>query len=91
MAESLPYRKRGAGYGAYSMMSSLPSTFTVLPEGVIIDSIGLLNGFRIVLICSSFISALVFTVRAKFFSEPLGVEENEKSNIDLKESFILAL
>lgn len=87
MAESLPYRKRGAGYGAYRMMTSLPRTFTVLLGGVIMDSMGLLNGFRIVLIWSSFISALVFIVRAKFLSETLGVEEKKSSKVDLKESF----
>lgn len=74
MAESLPYERRGAGYGAYRMMTSLPRTFTVLLGGIIMDSMGLVVGFKTVLVWSSFVAVLVFIVRAKYLRETLNAD-----------------
>lgn len=71
IADSLPEEERGAGYGAYRMITSTPQIFSPVIGGILMDMYGYLQGVRIFLFLSIFINLIVTIVRWKVISETL--------------------
>jgi len=71
IADSLPRNQRGAGYGAYRTITSLPSVFMPAIGGMVMDSLGYMQGVRIFLIAELITSVAIFLVRWKYITETL--------------------
>ncbi|UCD45081.1 MAG: MFS transporter [Candidatus Bathyarchaeota archaeon] len=78
IADSLPETERGAGYGAYRMITSTPRIFSPIIGGVIMDSFGYLEGVRIFLLVSLVVNVIVTLVRWRVITETLVVESESK-------------
>lgn len=63
VADSMPERRRGAGYGAYNMITSLPQIFSPLIGGVVMDRYGYYYGIRMFLVCQVVASLVMTTIR----------------------------
>ena len=77
IADSLPTRRRGAGYGAYRMVTSLPRVFMPVVGGIIMDVLGLRRGVRTFLIGTIFASVVIIMIRWKFLKETLAMEDGK--------------
>ena len=71
IADSLPEEERGAGYGAYRMITSSPQIFSPVIGGILMDMYGYLEGVRIFLFISIFVNLIVTIVRWRVISETL--------------------
>jgi len=71
MAESIPSERRGAGYGTYRMVTSIPRIFTTTLGGIILDRLGMIRGFRALFVWSAIVCSLVLFVRARYLTETL--------------------
>jgi len=69
VADSMPAKRRGAGYGVYSMITSFPSMVSPLIGGIVMDSFGYVEGLRIFLILQVFVSLAITYVRWKLTEE----------------------
>ena len=78
IADSLPTKQRGAGYGAYRMITSLPRVFMPVIGGIIMDTLGYREGVRVFLIATIFVSTVIIIVRWKVITETL-VRKSERS------------
>ena len=78
IADSLPETERGAGYGAYRMITSLPQVFSPVIGGIIMDSFGYMEGVRIFLFVSLGVNLIVTFVRWKVITETLVITSDEK-------------
>ena len=78
IADSLPEDERGAGYGAYRMITSIPRIFSPVIGGYLLDSMGLEEGFRLFMYFSIVVNALVTYARHKIITETLFDEEEMK-------------
>lgn len=63
IADSMPERRRGAGYGAYNMITSLPQIFSPLIGGLVMDSYGYYHGIRMFLVCQVATSLIMTAIR----------------------------
>jgi MFS family permease len=77
IADSLPTNNRGAGYGAYNTITSIPTMVSPIFGGLAIEWLGYYDGVRIFLIVQILISLLVTFIRWKMMKEtvetkPLG-------------------
>jgi len=81
VAESLPKEKLGAGYGLYNMMQRVPSIFTGILGGVLMDIYGIIDGTRICFVGSSVIALIVFLVRYLFITETLNTKSRINANL----------
>lgn len=71
IADSLPHRQRGAGYGAYRMITSLPRIFMPFIGGIVMDMMGYEEGVRVFLFATIFVSIVIIIARTKFLEETL--------------------
>lgn len=78
IADSLPETERGAGYGAYRMITSTPRIFSPIIGGIIMDSYGYMEGVRIFLLVSLVVNVFVTLVRWRVITETLVVESDSK-------------
>ncbi len=78
IADSLPEDERGAGYGAFRMITSIPRIFSPIIGGYLFDRLGPAQGFRIFMFLSIFINAVVTYARYKIITETLFDEEEMK-------------
>jgi MFS family permease len=85
IAESLPKENRGTAFGAYRMMTSLPSVFMPVVSGYYLDIMGLEQGVRIGLIMFIGAAIVATVVRAIFLVETLdrgqSTESSERESI----------
>ena len=90
IADSLPSEQRGAGYGAYRMITSTPQMVAPIIGGVVMDWMGYEQGIRIFMVLSFLISVLVTWYRHKMLSETLVFEDKPGSGgrrrVGIKES-----
>jgi len=75
IAESLPKENRGTAFGAYRMLTSLPSIFMPVISGYYIDMMGLEQGVKIGLLMFIGAAIIATIVRAIFLVETLDTEE----------------
>lgn len=78
IADSLPEDERGAGYGAYRMITSMPRIFSPVIGGYLLDSMGLVEGFTLFMYLSVVVNAIVTYVRYRIITETLFDEEEMK-------------
>ena len=71
IADSLPEVQRGAGFGAYRMITSIPMIVSPIIGGVVMDSIGYREGLKIFLLISFFATVMVTLVRRRVITETL--------------------
>jgi MFS family permease len=79
VADSLPSRRRGAGYGAYNMITSLPNIISPLIAGYIMEMYGYRDGIRIFLVASVIVNLIVTYIRWRILTETLDVNTKGKS------------
>jgi len=78
IADSLPEDERGAGYGAYRMITSTPRIFSPIIGGFLFDRMGPAEGVRLFMFLSIFINAVVTYARYRIITETLFDEEEMK-------------
>lgn len=91
ITESLPSKRRGAAFGAYRMITMLPRVVTVFLGGVIMDSLGIWEGTRMVLIAVIFAVIIMIVLRYKFITETLSVKERSEAQAQSWKESILEL
>ena len=79
IADSLPSKQRGAGYGAYRMITSMPQFISPIMGGVVMDWLGYQQGVQIFMVSDFIISAFVTYSRWKFLRETLEIEDSPGS------------
>lgn len=92
IADSLPEDERGAGYGAYRMITSMPRIFSPVIGGYLLDSMGLEEGFRLFMYFSIIVNVIVTYARNKIITETLFDEEEmrkkAKKRLPIKEQIV---
>ena len=78
IADSLPDERRGAGYGTYRMITSIPRSFSPIFGGVIMDTYGYRKGLRIFLVFQFIVSIIMTLVRWRVLHETVEVKEKSK-------------
>ena len=71
IAESLPQERRGAAFGAYRMMTSIPQIFMPVVSGYYLDIMGVAKGVRLGLMMFIGAAFTATVVRAVFLTETL--------------------
>jgi len=84
IADSLPENQRGAGYGAYRMITSIPRIFSPLIGGYLFDKMGPAEGFRLFMFFSIFINAIVTYARYKIITETLFDEDEMRDRARMR-------
>jgi MFS family permease len=79
IAESLPQERRGAAFGAYRMMTSIPQIFMPVVSGYYLDQMGVAKGVRIGLMLFIGAASIATVVRAIFLTETLEPQEKTDS------------
>jgi MFS family permease len=74
IAESLPKARRGAAFGAYRMLTSLPQVFMPVVSGYYLDVMGVAKGVRVGLMMFIGAATVATIVRAIFLTETLKQE-----------------
>ena len=77
IAESLPKERRGTAFGAYRMMTSLPSVFMPVVSGYYLEVMGIAKGVRIGLMMFTGAAAIAVIIRQIFLVETLDKEEDD--------------
>jgi MFS family permease len=85
IAESLPQESRGAAFGAYRMMTSIPQIFMPVVSGYYLEVMGMAQGVRVGLMMFAGAAAIAVVVRALLLTETLDTGEGGKA--DAPESF----
>lgn len=81
IAESLPKQRRGAAFGAYRMLTSIPQVFMPLVSGYYLDLMGIGNGVRVGLMMFTIAAIIAATVRGLFLKDTL-IENNLTQETD---------
>jgi len=79
VADSLPRGQRGAGYGAYRMITSLPMVFMPTVGGIVMDALGYKAGVKIFNIATFLAVIVVLLVRMKLVTETLAKKGKQRS------------
>ncbi len=74
IADSLPEERRGAGYGAYNMITSIPRSFSPIIGGIIMDAYGYRRGLRLFLVFQFMVSVIMTIVRWRILKETVEVK-----------------
>ena len=85
IAESLPQESRGAAFGAYRMMTSIPQIFMPVVSGYYLEVMGMAQGVRVGLMMFAGAAAIAVVVRAVLLTETLDTGEGGKA--DAPDSF----
>jgi MFS family permease len=75
IAESLPKDRRGAAFGAYRMITSIPQIFMPVVSGYYLDMMGIGRGVRMGLMMFTIAAAVATLIRKVFLVETLDKEE----------------
>ncbi|MBM3292549.1 MFS transporter [Candidatus Bathyarchaeota archaeon] len=82
IADSMPKKSRGTGYGAYNTITGLPNIFSPIIGGIVMDSYGYIEGLRTFLILQIFTSLLVTYIRWRFMKD---ISDSTESTMKKKE------
>ena len=85
ISESIPFKRRGAGYGAYRMITSIPWTFSPLFGGIFMDRLGLSYGVRLFLQLNIAVTIVVTVIRAFTLRETLASPSSGEGKKELNE------
>jgi len=89
IADSISEDKRGAGYGAYRTITSIPRIFSPLIGGIVMDMMGYKEGVRVFLVLSMVTAVIITSVRAWYIKETLDlgdISESKKRKTPFKDS-----
>jgi MFS family permease len=99
IADSLPELERGAGFGAFRMITAIPSIVSPIIGGAVMDALGYREGVKVFLFLTVIVSVLVTIMRARVLTETLvgdqespgkrerrGMRETLADNFDLPRS-----
>lgn len=75
IAESLPEERRGAAFGAYRMMTSIPRVFMPVVSGYYLDLLGIERGVRLGLLMFAIAVLTAALLRGLLLTETLGEDE----------------
>jgi MFS family permease len=75
IADSLPTEQRGAGYGAYRMITSTPQFISPIIGGVVMDWMGYQQGVQIFMIVDFFVALFVTYSRWRMLRETIDVDD----------------
>ena len=78
VADSLPEKRRGAGYGAYNMVSTIPMMFSPIIGGYAIEIYGYQQGVRIFLFLQICVSLIMTVSRWYLLKETVDVKTTGK-------------
>jgi len=88
VAESLPSKRRGSGYGVYNTITRIPNIIAPFIGGLVIDSLGLVEGVRTLLMVQIGVSALTVVIRYLTIKETLVHKKGKRPPmIPSKETF----
>jgi len=79
VADSLPSRQRGTGYGAYRMITSLPRVFMPTMGGLIMDAYGYNVGVKFFNLLTILFVLIMLIVRLKLITETLATAHQKRS------------
>ncbi len=88
IAESIPFDRRGAAYGAYRAITNSPQIFMPVISGIYISRLGIVNGVRMGLILYEFAAITAFVTRSIFLRETLiknNIQEAESEKYSSRE------
>ena len=80
IADSLPPKQRGTGYGAYRMITTSPRLIMPIIGGIAMDAMGYKKGIKVFLIANIIAILVALYIRAKFIKETL-VKKEQQMNI----------
>jgi MFS family permease len=87
IAESLPHQKRGAAYGVFRTITSIPRIFLPLLSGILMDQVGVINGVRIGFILTIAGHIVMTIARGLMLRETLFIKVEAAQHSSLKKSF----
>ena len=94
IADSLPEGERGAGYGAYRTITSIPWTVSPLIGGYVMDLYGYEAGIKMFMYIAILVNIIVTYSRYRMLRETLDIDEGGKvssrSSMGIKDSFMSA-
>jgi len=71
VADSIPSRKRGTGYGVYNAITNLPNIVSPIIGGICMDSWGYTQGLRVFFITQIVVSLLIALIRQRYTKETI--------------------
>jgi MFS family permease len=80
IADSLPTEQRGAGYGAYRMITSTPQFISPIIGGVVMDWMGYQQGIQIFMIVDFFVALFVTYSRWRMLRETIDLDDGGGSD-----------
>ena len=86
VADSMPPRRRGTGYGVYNAITLFPAIISPIVGGICMDAWGYILGLRIFLIAQIIVSLAISLIRYKFTEETITTKSKEslKSKFSVK-------
>jgi len=92
IADSLPENERGAGYGAYRTITSIPWTVSPLIGGYVMDLYGYEAGIRLFMYIAIVVNIIVTYSRYRMLRETLDIDEGgearSRSSVGIRDSFM---
>lgn len=86
IAESHPFESRGAAFGAYRTITSLPQIFMPVISGSYIDRVGIVKGVRTGLVMYILVAVAAFITRSFLLRETLFGEKRQKVKVEKQTS-----
>ena len=86
IAESLPFDRRGAAFGAYRTITSSPQIFMPVISGIYVDIFGITSGVRLGLIMFTLVGITASITRTLFLRETL-IKNNPQKTTIVKHSY----
>jgi len=83
--ESIPAEKRTMGFGFIQMLIILSASATNILGGMIMDSVGLETGVRLILTIIIVFFSIVYLIRSKFLTETLTIKKQDQKSFSLKD------
>lgn len=83
VADSMPERRRGTGYGAYSMITSLPQAFSPIIGGMVMDRYGYVEGVKTFLSIQIAVCLIMVYIRWRFTEETLKAKVRSRRSMRL--------
>ncbi|MBN1682132.1 MFS transporter [Candidatus Bathyarchaeota archaeon] len=86
VADSMPARRRGTGYGVYNAITNIPNIVSPIVGGICMDAWGYVYGLQIFLIAQILISIIISIVRYKYTEETVETRNREsiRSKFNIK-------
>jgi DHA1 family tetracycline resistance protein-like MFS transporter len=79
IADSMPPKRRGTGYGVYNTITSLPNIVSPLIGGICMERFGYAEGLRLFLVLQVIVSFSIAMIRWKFTRETIDTKLRKNS------------